>query len=221
MPVKPYNPLDKNSIGENIVKKLVSQPAVPLPDPTVKGLFSSFEGAGIYAIYYFGDLDAYNGLFPVNQAEACETPIYIGKADPKGGRKGGLNFDAGSGTSLYVRLRDHAESIHQATNLNLADFRCRYLVVDEVWIGLGERTAIQTYLPLWNTRLDGFGNHDPGNRRATQYRSDWDNLHPGRTWAQKLAESPKSVNQIITEIRLPITHEQLELLALESLDAES
>ncbi|MCB1823452.1 MAG: Eco29kI family restriction endonuclease [Candidatus Competibacteraceae bacterium] len=34
---------------------------------------------------------------------------------------------------------------------------------------------------------DGFGNKDPGNRRATQYRSSWDVLHPGRAFAEKLA----------------------------------
>ncbi len=29
-------------------------------------------------------------------------------------------------------------------------------------------------------------NNDPGGRRATQFRSSWDTLHPGRAWAEKL-----------------------------------
>ena len=49
---------------------------------------------------------------------------------------------------------------------------------------------IETYQPLWNRVIDGFGNNDPGVRRATQFRSPWDVLHPGRPWAEKLADSP-------------------------------
>lgn len=221
MSVKPYNPLDKNSIGDNIVKELMSRPCRLLPSvsgPAVKT--EVFEGAGLYAIYYFGPFAEYAQIVSGNGSDECLTPIYIGKADPRGGRKGAIEMDAGRGTSLYSRLREHAESIEQATNLSLADFRCRWLVVDEVWIGLGERTAIRTHLPLWNTKIDGFGNHDPGARRATQYRSDWDTVHPGRSWAVKLAANPKTAAQILSLVKTPLSQGQLELLAAESLQNE-
>lgn len=43
---------------------------------------------------------------------------------------------------------------------------------------------------MWNRAIDGFGNKDPGRRRATQYKSPWDVLHPGRAFSVKLADSP-------------------------------
>ncbi len=184
MPVRPYDPLDKHNIGESIVNRLISTDCVPLPVPGKKRA-AKFEGAGIYAIYYLGDFNAYEDLGKKNRENGESIPIYIGKADPKGGRKGELELDAGIGTSLYDRLRDHAKSIDEAENLELAEFCCRYLAVDEVWIGLAERLAIQKFLPIWNTLVDGFGNHDPGTRRAEQYLSDWDTLHPGRKFAEE------------------------------------
>jgi len=61
-------------------------------------------------------------------------------------------------------------------------------VVDDIWISLGENMLIETFRPIWNIVIDGFGNKDPGNRRATQHRSPWDVLHPGRAFAAKLAD---------------------------------
>lgn len=119
---------------------------------------------------------------------APSPPIYVGKAIPKGGRKGGLGKDAGQGAALRDRLRQHAASVAEASNLELGDFWIRHLVVDDVWIPLGENMLIERFKPLWNRAIDGFGNKDPGKRRATQYRSPWDVLHPGRVFAEKLAE---------------------------------
>lgn len=156
---------------------------------------SPFEGAGIYAIYYTGDFAAYAGLAARNRDGAFQLPIYVGKADPMGGRRG-AEFDAPHGRALWGRLADHAKSIAQATNLNSEDFACRFLAVDDVWIRMAERMLISWHLPVWNLVVDGFGNHDPGGRRATQYRSPWDVLHPGRNWAEKLGDSgvqPESI----------------------------
>jgi hypothetical protein len=86
-------------------------------------------------------------------------------------------------------LRQHVTSVDEAENLGLADFYVRHLVVDDVWIPLGENMLIETFKPVWNLAIDGFGNKDPGRRRATQYKSPWDVLHPGRHFAQKLADS--------------------------------
>lgn len=135
----------------------------------------------------------------MNSGDRFRVPIYIGKADPKGGRRGGV-LDQKPGAALFNRLSKHARSIDQASNLELTDFRCRYLVVDEVWIRMAERMLISWYLPVWNVVVDGFGNNDPGGRRATQYRSAWDVLHPGRPWAVKLSDSGILAEQITQSI---------------------
>ncbi len=88
------------------------------------------------------------------------------------------------------RLRQHAASVDQVGNLALMDFWVRYLLVEDIWIPLGENILIERFKPIWNRAIDGFGNKDPGKRRATQYRSPWDVLHPGRFFTDKLAESP-------------------------------
>jgi len=57
------------------------------------------------------------------------------------------------------------------------------------------KMLIEKYKPLWNTVLDGFGNHDPGSGRYKQQVSPWDVLHPGRSWAAKLQDG-KAVQEI-------------------------
>ena len=189
----PYNPLEKRHLAESVANALLHRPIEPLPPP------DAFEGAGIYAIYYTGALDIYEPIATRNRDGVFEMPIYIGKADPQGGRKG-ADFDAPHGLALCSRLADHAKSVMAAANLSIADFACRHLVVDEVWIRMAERMLISWHQPVWNMVVDGFGNHDPGGRRATQYRSPWDVLHPGRPWAVKLADSGVQVDQIRARI---------------------
>jgi len=58
-------------------------------------------------------------------------------------------------------------------------------------IGTVEASLIRHYKPIWNTKIDGFGNHDPGSGRYNQAKSEWDIIHPGRVWAEKLkGDSP-------------------------------
>jgi hypothetical protein len=91
-----------------------------------------------------------------------------------------------AGAVLFNRLAEHAESIMQVENLRLDDFHCRSLVVDDIWIPLGESLMIQNYQPIWNKVIPGFGNHDPGRGRKDQRRSEWDTIHRGRPWVTKL-----------------------------------
>lgn len=161
---------------------MLQQPISPLP-PEAK-----FRGAGIYALYYVGEYAHYKPIAIANREEKWRRPIYVGKAIPKGGRKGGLAFDAPTGNVLYSRLAEHGRSIEESENLQLSDFFCRFLVVDDIWIPLGESLLISTFRPLWNMVLDGFGNHDPGGGRKDSQRSVWDMLHPGRSWASKYRE---------------------------------
>ena len=183
-----FNPLDKENIGKSVSAAILSQPVIPLQE------LQEFIGAGVYAIYYRGDFPLYRKITDAN-IEKFTCPIYAGKAVPQGARKGNVILDSLSGNDLYRRLNDHKKSILATSNLNINDFYYRYLIVDDIWIPLGESVLIQQTKPLWNNVVDGFGNHDPGSGRGKQQRSPWDMLHPGRTWAEKLAEG-KSVKEI-------------------------
>jgi hypothetical protein len=183
----PYNPLDKFNLARSIKVELLTRPTDPLAS------VEHIKGAGVYVIYYTGPFPAYASLSRANAKGAFKMPIYVGKAIPKGGRKGGLTKDASvGGRALVDRLRQHAASIEEASNLDLADFHVRHLVVDDIWIPLGENMLIEEFKPVWNRAIDGFGNKDPGRRRATQYKSPWDVLHSGRKFAEKLADGGMS-----------------------------
>lgn len=182
-----YNPLDKLNLAKSIEAELLGRAPIPLADA------GNITGAGIYVMYYSGPFEGYAAIRANWQAARFEQPIYIGKAIPKGGRKGGLTKDAAMGRALADRLGQHASSVNEAVNLELGDFWVRHLVVDDVWIPLGENMLIESFKPVWNLAIDGFGNKDPGRRRATQFRSPWDVLHPGRSFTHKLAKSPVTV----------------------------
>lgn len=194
--MKPYNPLEKENLGKSVADSLMKQKPVPLAS------VPRFSGAGVYAIYYLGDFDAYQTLRKWNPcSDELNTPIYVGKAIPTGGRKGNVDPDvAAKGAALFNRLDEHRKSIEQSSNLQIADFWCRYLVVDDIWIPLGESLLIQRHRPIWNSLIDGFGNHDPGSGRHQGARPSWDTLHPGRTWATKCAPSRLSEERIRQQI---------------------
>ena len=125
---KPYNPLDKINLGASVAEAMLGQPVAPLPP------VEPFLGAGIYAIYYTGPFEAYGPIAAKNKRNKYGWPIYVGKAVPVGARKGGFGLSLKPGRDLYKRLREHAQSVAQAENLDLADFRCRFLV-DTVRLG--------------------------------------------------------------------------------------
>jgi len=194
--VQPYNPLEKENLGKSVASSLIQQAAVPL------GSIARFAGAGIYAIYYTGKFDPYTRLGEANSApDNLSLPIYIGKAVPTGGRKGIVDPEISArGTALFSRLEEHRKSIEQVTNLDIGDFWCRFLVVDDIWIPLGESLLIQRFRPIWNSFVDGFGNHDPGKGRHAGMRPSWDTLHPGRAWADKCAPSKLTEAEIRHQI---------------------
>ncbi len=192
--VIPFNPLDKRNLGTSVAKALVEQKPKHLAD------LHSFHGAGIYAIYYTGKFKSYASLSSRNQSDDPAAPIYIGKAIPVGGRKGVALSDASKSKALFNRLREHAETIQAVANLELQDFQCRYLVVDDIWIPLGESLLISQFSPLWNSLIDGFGNHDPGSGRYKGLRPRWDVLHPGRAWADKCQPRQEGVQDIKNDV---------------------
>jgi hypothetical protein len=188
-----FNPLDKRNLGVSVADALLSRSLGPLPPE------EAFIGAGVYAIYYVGGFPAYQPI-SLRSKRPHEVPIYVGKAVPAGARKGGFGLDAAPGTVLYGRLAQHADSIQQVKNLDLADFRCRYLTVDDIWIPLGESLLIQTFSPVWNHLIDGFGNHDPGKGRHEGQVPSWDVLHPGRDWANRLQPNRRSSDELLAAI---------------------
>lgn len=191
--------MDKKNLGVNVADAILQCPVGPLP-PDEK-----FVGAGIYAIYYVGTtFSVYDPIAELNLNGQHRWPIYVGKAVPEGARKGGFGIGNYEGTALLKRLTEHAKSIEQASNLDLADFHCRYLVVEDIWIPLGESLLIERFSPIWNKTVDGFGNHTPGRGRFKQQRSRWDTLHPGRNWALKCAENEQSEAELTSILKAAI-----------------
>lgn len=199
----PYNPLDVSSIAVALAARLTEQQPLPLD-----GL-PKFLGAGSYVLYYDGDFPAYGDLRHRDGNGELDRPIYIGKADPKGRRKAGQGGEDAitdplvysPGTELWSRLSKHARSIAAATNLDIDDFYCRYLVITPIFAALGESVLIARYMPVWNAVIDGFGNNDPGSGRYSGLVSKWDVLHPGRGWAERCQPRADSPEQIAEEAR--------------------
>lgn len=193
--VIPFNPLDKKNLGGMVAEALLDSPVHPL------GGLPAFRGAGIYSLYYTGDFPEYEPIARANRGDAFRVPIYVGKAIPEGGRKGKIIEDANTTRALSKRLGQHAKRIKAAAStLKLEDFYCRHLVLDDVWIPLGESLLISRFQPLWNIRVDGFGNNVLGKGRPDQVMSRWDCLHPGRPLSSKSREeSVEDIKRDITD----------------------
>lgn len=169
-------------------------PVHHLPPP------ENFTGTGVYALYYVGKSKYYKPLYTLNRV-CFAQPIYVGKAVPRGWRQGRLQ-DATN--ELYRRLCDHTNSISQAENLSISDFYCRFMILEDAaadMIGTVEAALIRYYAPIWNNMIDGFGNHDPGSGRYEQAVSDWDVLHPGRSWAKKLNGEALPLDMVVQKVK--------------------
>ncbi len=99
------------------------------------------------------------------------------------------------------RLRAHGRSIDSAENLELSDFYVRWLVIEPVWVPLGESVLINRFGPVWNTIVDGFGSNAAGSGRFAGMRSRWDTLHPGRPAAASLAPRTENAEEIAQDVR--------------------
>ena len=147
----------------------------------------SFEGVGVYALFYRGDFELYRPIAHAN-ASSCTRPIYVGKAVPPGWRTARTS-QVKVVRGLFGRLREHSHTVAQVGNLEPIDFLCQFMILDNIEMDLitaVEANLIRLHTPLWNTVVDGFGNHDPGSGRYDQAKSEWDVLHPGRPWADRL-----------------------------------
>jgi len=186
------------SVVDEAIGFFASTPVHKLPPP------NRFVGTGVYALYYVGDFEFYSRIANLNRKD-CAHPIYVGKAVPPGWRT--ARVTESEAPILYQRLREHERSIQQATNLQVRDFQCQFMILGGVESDLVvpvEAELIRRYRPLWNSVIDGFGNHDPGKGRYNQARSEWDVLHPGRPWAERLTGESPRLEDVVAKVQQPL-----------------
>jgi hypothetical protein len=191
----------KNDAFVELVKDAVrffnGTPVHSLPPP------ESFVGTGVYALYYTGQKGVYSHYGKLNRL-AYGHPIYVGKAVPKGWRQARVaDSSENQSKELVTRLRQHSRSIETVSGVELSDFMCRFVIFEDAgsdMIGTIEAALIKLHKPLWNTALDGFGNHDPGKGRYNQAKSDWDVVHEGRVWAPRCKGIAKDKTVVLKKI---------------------
>ena len=105
-----------------------------------------------------------------------------------------------STNALFKRMLEHRKSIESAENLESSDFKCQLLIVDDIWIPLGEALLISMYSPILNILIDGFGNHDPGKGRYNGKISDGMFCILGREWVSKLQLREETQELLISEV---------------------
>jgi len=113
-----FNPLGIDLLSRNLREEMDRRPRAPL------GKVKPFPGAGLYALYYKGDLGIYKGL------KDTEVPIYVGKASAGNSNYGDAPNLAAA--QLFRRITDHRRSINEATNLDASHFDVRYLTLDDI-----------------------------------------------------------------------------------------
>jgi hypothetical protein len=172
-------------------------PVHKLPPP------EAFLGTGVYALYYTGVNSLYKRYAELNRL-AYNHPIYVGKAVPKGWRQSRTSDqDKNQSKELFNRIKEHHRNIKIGEGVLAEEFSCRFVIFEQEgsdMISTIEAALIKLTKPLWNTALDGFGNHDPGNGRYEQAKSDWDVIHVGRAWAEKCKGRSKARSVIVSKI---------------------
>ncbi|MDH6703549.1 hypothetical protein P3T27_000230 [Kitasatospora sp. MAA19] len=187
-----YDPLRRENLGRSVLWALTSREAVRLDR------IPRFNGCGIYAIYYAGDHELYAPI----ASDKFEVPIYVGKADPSGGRKGVTVGKAWEGTPLWSRLGKHKAKIHKTSDLNVEDFFARYLPADDLFTPMAERLMISDLRPVWNVVLEGFGVNPQGSgREGAQLRPKWHEVHVGVDWADGMPPQPSGPEPLRQQVR--------------------
>jgi len=162
-------------------------------------LSDRFMGTGVYAMYYTGENTHYTQLAALNRLSYA-MPIYVGKAVPRGWRRARISDNAKSQSyELHSRIREHTRNIELVEGLAIQDFACRFVIFEEGgsdMISTVEAALIKLSRPLWNTTVDGFGNHTPGAGRFEQAKSDWDVIHEGREFAARCKGIPNDISHI-------------------------
>lgn len=183
---------------KDAVRAFNGSPVASLPPPP-------FTGSGVYALYCTATKGPYAKFGKeINRLE-YKVPIYVGKAVPPGWRQSRqFSDDTDTSSSLYSRLCEHARSIEQGKGLTISDFACRFLIFEGVSVAMiaaVEASLIGLYTPIWNSVVDGFGNHAPGSKRASGRITQWDSLHPGRKWLEGMTGDQQDAKAIVKRIK--------------------
>ncbi len=198
---------DFEEIIKDTIRFFNGTPVQPVP------VSERFHGTGVYAIYCTAKTGIYRNFHKINRT-SYSIPIYVGKAVPQGWRQARLSNSAEKmSCELYNRIHEHGRSLQQGADLNPNDFRCRFMILEGAesdLISTVEAALIRSYKPIWNSLIDGFGNHDPGSGRYEQAMSDWDVCHPGRSWAEKCKGKPNTRNKLLRDIEAYMSQMQGE-----------
>ena len=138
-------------------------------------------------------LTANNMACPFMWAKRCR---------PVGDKVG--KWESKKNNKLYERLLQHSKSIQAVKNLETKDFVCRFMIFEgasEAMIAPVEAALIAKYRPLWNSVIDGFGNHNPGSKRFSGMVTQWDILHPGRKWAEKMTGERPDIKMLQRRVK--------------------
>lgn len=189
---------DFEEIIKDTIRFFNGTPVLSIPAP------ERFHGTGVYAIYCTAKEGIYRNFHQINRTE-YNIPIYVGKAVPQGWRQArSENSKNKTSYELHNRIREHSRSIELGSGLELNDFMCRMMILEGAesdLIGTVEAALIRNYKPIWNSLIDGFGNHDPGSGRYEQAKSDWDVCHPGRLWAEKCQGKHSDQKKLFREVQ--------------------
>ena len=138
-----FDPLAVENVGVTLAVELLEQQLQTMPPP------EPFAGAGVYALYYAGNNPAYSELIGLDGGR-FKYPVYIGKAAGESSKQGFNSSGAAKKRKLCERITQHAKSIDEVTNLDVGDFRCRFLVLNDAYIALAESVLIRLFRPAWN-----------------------------------------------------------------------
>ena len=192
-----FDPTNPDTAGRLVALALLTQDKVPL------ARIARTYGSGVYAIYYHGEHPAYSAV------SGTETPIYVGKADPKSAN---ARTSREQGPQLFGRLADHRRMIKTVGDyatahalqhpLSVNDFSCRRLVCATNAQLVAERHLIGTFKPIWNNETAicwGISKHGDSAKTRANKRSPWDVMHPGRAWAMAEILEDKMSPEVIIE----------------------
>ncbi|WP_229501433.1 Eco29kI family restriction endonuclease [Nostoc mirabile] len=70
-------------------------------------------------------------------------------------------------------------------------------------VAWGEAILIRHFQPVWCSIISGFGIHAPGKGRGAQMRSMWDEIHPGRLFAEQLPPNLVTIANLQPRVTLP------------------
>nr|BFD91007.1 hypothetical protein KitaXyl93_23670 [Kitasatospora sp. Xyl93] len=137
-----FNPLRQENLVRSVSWALRSTEPIRLDDHRLRPRRFP-PGGGLYALYYAGDHEAYAQA----ASEGCETPLYVGS-----GSRGAHPHEYG----LWRDLRNKVRLIDDSENLAVADFRVRFLLVEDIFVRPARELLIRDHMPLWNVTLTGF-----------------------------------------------------------------